>query len=65
MTNARPGCENRRRAARAAATFVEQALLLIAAQEDFDQTVDSLLDALRALETEGSQGLPSLECAEG
>lgn len=64
MTEARMAGDMRRKIARTAAAFVEQALLSIAQEDGFDQSVDCLLDALRALETEGSHDLPRLECAE-
>jgi hypothetical protein len=44
--------EESREAARAAAAFVEQAMLLIAKERRFDRALDSLLDALRELEDE-------------
>lgn len=42
-------CEGQENA-RAAAAFVEQAMLLIAKERRFDRALDSLLDALRELE---------------
>ena len=42
-------CESQE-TARAAAAFVEQAMLLIAKERRFDRALDSLLDALRELE---------------
>ncbi len=44
-------CESQE-AARAAAAFVEQAVLLISKERRFDRALDNLLDALRELEEE-------------